>query len=416
MASQVTFRALLRHNHNVRRLWLGQVVSQLGDWFNAVAVYALLLDLTGSATSVAAMIVVQMLPNAIIGPLSGVVADRLDRRRVMIAADLVRGVVILFLLLVRDAGTVWIAYVAMGTAVVAQAFFEPARSAILPTVAPHDDLVPANSLASATWSAMLAIGAAIGGVITAWFGRETAFVLNSASFFASAWFISRIVLPPREVAADTEGHPARPGFGEGVTYLRQHPAIAALVSVKGAWALAGGVMLLLTVFGERVFRTADSTAAGIGILYAARGIGAGGGALLTKWLLDRSRDAMTRLIGPSYVLIGLFYMALGVAPDIWVASLAVIGAHVAGSILWVTSTVLLQIRVPDRYRGRVFGIDFATMMLVSALSSYLTAVGLDHFHLGPRAMAVVLGALFCVPAIPWLVVHRRPSQSQARRF
>jgi MFS family permease len=408
LTSAVTFRGLLRHNHNVRRLWLGQVVSQLGDWFNAVAVYALLLDLTGSATSVAAMIVVQMLPNAIIGPLAGVVVDRRDRRRVMIAADLARGVVILFLLLVRDAGTVWIAYVAMGLAVVAQAFFEPARSAILPTIAQHDDLVPANSLSAATWSAMLAIGAAVGGAITAWFGRETAFVLNSASFFASAWFIARIAVPPREPAEDSHaGHAARPGLGEGLAWVRRHRAVAALISVKGAWALAGGVMLLLTVYGERVFRTADSTAAGIGILYAARGVGAGAGALVAKALLERGRDTMTRFIGPSYFVIGLFYVGLGLAPDIWSASLAVIGAHVAWSIIWVTSTVMLQMNVPDRYRGRVFGIDFSLMTLMSALSSYLTAVGLDHLHFSPRAMAVVLGALFFVPAVPWLIAHRR---------
>lgn len=409
MASHGSFRALLARNHDFRRLWLGQVVSQLGDWFNAVAVYALLIDLTGSATAVAAMIVVQMLPNAIIGPLAGVVVDRRDRRRLMIAADLVRGVVILALLLVRDAGTIWIAYVAMGLAVVAQAFFEPARAAILPTIAPHEDLVPANSLSAATWSAMLAIGAAVGGAITAWLGRETAFVLNSMSFFASAWFIAKITVtvPVREPTAAAASAEPRPGLAEGLVYVRQHPAVAALVSVKGAWAIAGGVMLLLTVFGERVFRTADSTAAGIGILYAARGIGAGGGALLAKALLERGRDSMTRFIGPSYLVIGLFYMALGLAPNIWTASLAVIGAHVAGSVVWVTSTVLLQMSVPDRYRGRVFGIDFSLMTLMSALSSYLTAVGLDRFHYSPRAMAVVLGAVFFLPATPWMLWHRK---------
>jgi len=408
--SHASFRALLGRNHNFRRLWLGQIVSQLGDWFNAVAVYALLLDLTGSATAVAAMIVVQMLPNAIIGPLAGVVVDRRDRRRVMIAADLVRGVVILFLLLVRDAGSVWIAYVVMGMAVVAQAFFEPARSAILPAIATHDDLVPANSLSAATWSAMLAIGAALGGAITAWLGREVAFVLNSASFFASAWFIARIAVPAREPVGVAAAHGARPGLGEGLSYVRRHPAVAALISVKAAWSIAGGVMLLLTVFGERVFRVADSTAAGIGILYAARGLGAGGGALLAKALLERGRDSMTRFIGPSYLVIGLFYMALGMAPGIWTASLAVICAHVAGSIIWVTSTVLLQMGVPDRYRGRVFGLDFSLMTLMSALSSYVTAVGLDHFQFSPRTMAVALGALFFLPAVPWIITQRKQEQ------
>src|SRR5438034_523125 len=104
------YLSLLRHNRNFRLLFFGQAISQLGDWFNAVAVYALLLDLTGSATAVAWMMIVQFLPIAIVGPVAGVVVDRSNRRRLMIAADLVRGVLILGLLLVRTADQVWMAY------------------------------------------------------------------------------------------------------------------------------------------------------------------------------------------------------------------------------------------------------------------------------------------------------------------
>src|SRR5689334_6068248 len=155
------YLSLLRRNRNFRLLYIGQAISQLGDWFNTVAVYALLLDLTGSATAVAWMLIVQLLPIAIVGPLAGVVVDRLNRRRIMIAADILRGCLILGLLFVRRADHIWIAYVVTGAAVAATAFFEPARTATIPNVTTADQLVPANALASATWSAMLAIGASI---------------------------------------------------------------------------------------------------------------------------------------------------------------------------------------------------------------------------------------------------------------
>src|SRR5438270_5718125 len=131
--------SILRTNRNFRLLFIGQTISQLGDWFNAVAVFALLLDLTGSATAVAWMMIVQFLPVAVVGPMAGVVVDRVDRRRLMIAADIVRGCLILGLLLVRRPDQIWIAYVVMALTVSASAFFEPARTAIIPSFTAPDE-------------------------------------------------------------------------------------------------------------------------------------------------------------------------------------------------------------------------------------------------------------------------------------
>jgi MFS family permease len=400
---------LLTRNRNVRLLWLGQVVSQLGDWFNVVAVYTLLLDLTGSATAVAVMMVVQQLPIAVFGPMAGVLVDRVDRRRLMVWTDLARGVLMFGLLLVRDAGDIWITYVVIGLAVVATAFFEPARSAILPSIASREELLPANALSAATWATMLAAGAAVGGVILTLFGRDAAFVLNAVSFLASAWFIGRIHVPALAGTADGGvGAPrARQAtLGAGVRYIRANRHVAAFLSIKGAWALAGGVMLLLTVFGERVLPIAGSTAAGIGVLYAARGIGAGVGALGARWAFGGDVERLRPAIGPAYLAVGAGYLAFSVAPTIWAAGIAIAAAHVAGSVLWVASAVLLQGAVPDEFRGRVFAIEFAILTLVSATTSYLTAFGLDHGHVGPRLMAACLGTLFFVPAAAWWLAGR----------
>jgi MFS family permease len=406
---RVTFAGLLRDNRNVRLLWMGQAVSQLGDWFNAVAVYALLLDLTGSATAVAAMMVVQLLPTTLVGPWAGVVVDRRDRQRVLVGADLVRGALMLGLLLVRDAGDIWIAYVVIGLSVAATGFFEPARSAILPAIASPDELVPANALSSATWSAMLAIGAAVGGAVTALLGREIAFVLNSASFFASAVVIARM-RPPRRAPRSGE-HPRHSaeaaGFAAGLRFLRDRPMLVALVSIKAVWAMAGGVLLLLTVFGDRVFRVGGGAAAGIGILYAARGIGAGAGALATRWLCGSDPSRLVRTIVPGYAIAGGFYVCLALAPTLWVASLAVMLAHAGGSLLWVSSTVLLQLSLPDRFRGRVFALEFATMTLVTSITSYATGWALDTLGFGPRALTLALGSAFLVPVVAWAWFGRR---------
>jgi MFS family permease len=405
------YLTLLRRNRNFRLLFIGQAISQLGDWFNSIAVYALLFDLTGSATAVAMMMIVQFLPVALVGPIAGVVVDRVDRRRLMVAADVVRGFLILGLLVVRHRDQVWIAYVVMALTMAASAFFEPARTATIPNVTSEEELLPANALASAMWSAMLAVGASIGGVVTEVAGRNVAFAINAASFFCSAGFILLTRYDSRPAA-----RPAPSGLAEltgisdlvrGVRYVRQHAHVAALMCVKAGWGLAGGMLLLLTVFGQRVFPVGDGAAAGIGVLYGARGVGAGIGPIALRWIIGQRPRTLRRAIGPAFFTVGLFYGALAGAPSLAVAALCVLCAHIGGSILWVFSTVLLQLEVPDQFRGRVFAAELAMVTLVTSISSYLTAYELDRLGRSPRTLSFVLGAMFCIPGVLWLIIQSR---------
>jgi len=402
---------LLRSNRNFRLLFVGQTVSQLGDWFNAVAVYALLLDLTGSATAVAGMLIVQFLPVAVVGPLAGVVVDRVNRRRLMIAADVIRGCLVLGLLAVRRPDQIWIAYVVMALTVSGSAFFEPARTATIPNITTPEELLPANALSAATWSAMLAIGASVGGLVTAIAGRNVAFVVNAASFFASAVFIAATrydATPPALPRA--KGFAAVSGITdliEGFRYVRQHSHVAALMCVKAGWGLAGGVLLLLTIFGQRVFPIGAGAAAGIGVLYGARGVGAGLGPIALRWILGQQPRRLRRAIAPAFFTVGVFYVALAGAPTLALAALCVLCAHVGGSILWVFSTVLLQLEVPDRFRGRVFAAELALVTLITALSSYWTGYQLDHAGRSPRSLSFALGLMFCVPGVLWFIIQSR---------
>jgi hypothetical protein len=340
-----------------------------------------------------------------------VVVDRVDRRKLMIAADVVRGFLILGLLFVRHADQIWIAYAVMAATVSATAFFEPARTATIPNITSAEELLPANALSSAVWSAMLAIGASIGGIVTALFGRNIAFSVNAASFFASAAFIAQTRYHSKPTGATkAEGLLALTGIHdlvEGVRYLRDHAHVAALMLVKTGWGIAGGVLLLLTIFGQRVFPLAGGAAAGIGVLYGARGIGAGLGPIALRWMLGQEPRTLRRTIGPAFFMVGVFYVALAGAPSLAIAALCVMFAHFGGSILWVFSTVLLQFEVPDNFRGRVFAAELALVTLVTSASAYVTSYALDRAGWSPRLLSFALGATFCLPGGLWLLIVSR---------
>ncbi|GMV23195.1 MAG: hypothetical protein AMXMBFR57_31440 [Acidimicrobiia bacterium] len=394
---------LVRTNRNFRFLWFGQIVSQLGDWFNTVAVFSLLFELTGSATSVALMMVLQILPVAIVGPAAGVVVDRFNRRTIMIAADVVRGCAVLGLLLVTSADRVWLAYLVTAIMVSATGFFEPSRSATVPTIVGRERLVAANAISTGTWSAMLAIGASLGGLVAATLGRDAAFLINALSFLLSAGFLWQLRVPDRPV----EGRAAAglAGIREGLAYMRAHADVARIAFVKGGWALVGGALLLLTVFGDRVFRIGNSADAGIGVLYGARGVGAALGSLVVSLLAARQQN-LVRLIAPAYFIAGAGYASLAIVPNIWMAALAVVAAHVFGSILWVSSNVLLQMHVPDQFRGRVFAAELFALAVVQSSVSYLTATALDVWHVSPFVLAAIVGFSLWIPGGYWLLQKR----------
>ena len=401
---------LLRRNREFRQLWLGQVVSQLGDWFNTIAVMTLVLRLTGSGRALGLIFVTRFLPSVIISPLSGVVADRFSRRHIMIWSDALRAVVVLGFLFVRRPEHVWAIYALTVAQLALSAFFEPARSAAIPSVVAPRDLVAANAITSVTWSAMLTLGAAVGGVITGLVGTDASFVLDSLTYVGSALLIASIRLPPRPPRERTRLTLAKAlGVTDtlaGLAYVRARPRVLAYMSVKTGWCLGGGILLLLAVFGEKVFPVGGSAAAGIGVLYAARGIGTAIGPFVARRVTDESRRSMQRIIGLSFFIGGVFYVAFALSTNFVLALVVLAAAHAGGSTLWVYSTVLLQQSVEDEFRGRVFAAELAALTLALAASNYVTGELLDRFHFGPRAVTVGTGLLFLVPGLLWFATAR----------
>ncbi|HXE71426.1 MAG TPA: MFS transporter [Candidatus Nitrosotenuis sp.] len=411
-SSEVGYLGLLRDNPRFRRLWLGQVVSELGDWFHAIALYTLILRLTGSGEAAGALLVAQFLPGAFIGPWAGVVVDRLPRRQVMIAADLARAGVTLLFLLVREPGQVWLAYAATVAMVCLSSFFEPARSALIPRLTRREELLAANALGSVTWSTMLAVGAALGGAVAGALGTDGAFLLDSASFGISALLIASIRVD--EPAACGPGLSAATRWGElreALSYLQRQKDVALYAATKGLWSLGGGIMLLLALFGREVFPLGIDGATSIGLLYAARGVGAGLGPVLARQVGGTSVTFLRRAIGPAFLFTASGYALLSWAPSLGWAAAAVVLAHVGGSIQWVFSTLLLQLHVPDRLLGRVFAVELTLLTLTTALSSYLTGLAADAGW-PPRELARAVALVFVLPglALAWLLWPARPER------
>jgi len=416
----VGYMELLRSNRGFRQLWLGQVVSQLGDWFNTIAVYTIVLNLTGSGRAVGLILVARFLPTFFIGPLSGVIADRFSRRWIMIISDLLRAVVVLGFLLVRRPDQLWLVYVLTVFQLAFSAFFEPAKTAAIPSIVSDRELVPANAIASVTWSAMLTLGAAVGGLVTGWFGTDAAFVLDSLTFIGSALLIASVRFSPRPVREKSKITVAR-ALGitdtiEGARYVKRRPRVLALLLVKPSWGLGGGILTLLAVFGEKIFPVGGSTAIGIGVLFAARGIGTAVGPIAARRLAGDVPRRMQTSIGIAFLIGGAFYIAFGSARNFVFALVVLMIAHTGGSILWVFSTVLLQQTVEDRFRGRVFAAELALLMLTMAASNYITGEMLDRFGFSPRTVTIAIGILFLIPGIIWLATERRWDKEQKERI
>ncbi len=401
---------LLRGNHGFRQLWLGQVVSQLGDWFNTIALYTIILNLTGSGRDIGLLLVARFLPSFIFGSLSGVVADRFSRRSIMIVSDLLRALVVLGFLFVRRADQLWILYSLTVLQLGLSTFFEPAKTAAIPSIVSDRELVAANAISSVTWSVMLTLGAFVGGVVTGWFGSDVAFILDALTYLLSAALIASVRFPKRAPRAKNKLTISRVlGITEtieGVRYVKHRPSVLALLLVKPAWGLGGGILTLLAVFGEKVFPVGKSAATGIGVLFAARGIGTAVGPIVARRIAGEGKKRMQNSIGIAFLIGGVFYMAFGTATSFVVALIFLGVAHTGGSILWVFSTVLLQRAVEDNFRGRVFAAELALLTLTMAVSNYATGELLDRFGLSPRVVAIGIGAFFLLPGVAWFVTQK----------
>jgi len=397
------FVNLLRRNRNYRATWTGQVVSEVGDHFNNIAVFSLALDNTKSGMVVTFIMLSRAIPAIMAGPMAGVVLDRFDRKRIMIASDLIRAVVALAFILAIPRAHTWLLYPLSGLLMFASPFFTSGRSSILPTIATDDELHTANSLTQTTQWTTLTIGAFLGG-ISVKLGYEWAFFFNALSFLFSAACISTLKAPKGEFRAKRdeldEAHVVQPfrEYTEGLRYMRSRPLILGIVLIAVGWATGGGAaQILFSLFGELVFHRG---ALGIGYLWGSAGIGLLVGGAYAHWLGKRITFAgYKRTVVICYVLHGGAYVVFSQMRQFWLAMIFIGLSRAAVAVSSVLNMAQLLRHVSDEFRGRVFA-TLETMTWAMMMVSMMGA-GVASMHYSPRVIGAAAGLLSSTTAIWW---------------
>ena len=398
------FLELLRQNRNYRYTWIGQVVSEIGDNFNNIAVFALAMALTHSGLVVTAVMLSRAIPAIIVGPLAGVLLDRFDRKKIMIASDLTRAVVALGFILSVTKQQAWLLYVFSALLMVASPFFTAGRSAILPTIANKEEIHTANSLTQITQWTAVTIGTLLGAIVVA-VGYTWAFVFNALSFVFSAWAISNLRAPPQgafrvERKNLTEADIFRPWheYREGVRYMRSVPLVLAFALLAVGWATGGGAsQILFTLFGEIVF---NRGAPGIGLIWGSAGLGMLVGAAFANSFGRRLSFAGYKLtVFMNYIVYGTAYVLFSRTQRFGLALLFIALSRAGMAVNSVMNYSFLLRTVSNQYRGRVFATMETltwTMMMISMMGA-----GIASTHHSPRTIGTIAGLLSSSTALFW---------------
>ena len=370
---------MLKTNADMRRVFLAQVISYLGDWFSFVAIIGLVDDLSGSKFLISLVMVSFSLPSFLASPIAGSMVDRFDRRRILVFVSIIQAVAALGLLLVGK-DTIWLAFLAQSSVSALAAVVGPATESAIPNIARNDEeLALANSLLGSTWGVMLAVGAAVGGVFASVFGRDAAFIANGVSFALSAILFSRIKTPmQQERNAQSQRQRIRPiaDMREAITHSRQDPVLMALIFSKTTFAIGAGVVSQLAVLASDVFNGGDASR---GLLIGIRGVGTGLGPLIAMRYTRGQLSKVLTICGFASLAFSGFYFIGAWMPTLWLTAIFVMLAHLGGGAQWTLSSYGLQLRSPDHIRGRILAGDFALVTLMLSVTSALAGLVSEFF-------------------------------------
>jgi MFS family permease len=397
------FVSLLGENRNYRYTWIGQVVSEVGDHFNNVAVFSLAVASTKSPIVVSGVLLSRAIPAMLAGPLAGVTLDRFDRKRVMVASDLIRMAVAACFIFTVGHPAPWLLYTLSALLMFASPFFTSGRAAILPNIATSEELHTANSLTQTTGWTTLAVGAFLGGTSVTAFGYKWAFGANALSFLISALCISRLRIPGGFRAkrqAITEAEVVRPWheYAEGLRYIRSVPLVLGLLMVSVGWATGGGAaQILFTVFGEIVFNKGPM---GLGAIWGCAGVGLViGGTIAYLFGKRLSFRAYKWTIVACYIVHGGSYILFSQMRSFAWALVFICLSRAGVGVSSVLNMWQLLRTVPDEFRGRVFSTNESLQWSVMMLS--MTAAGIASEFWNPRVIGAIAGALSSTTAIYW---------------
>ncbi|MGA9995022.1 MAG: MFS transporter, partial [Pyrinomonadaceae bacterium] len=415
----LTYMQLLRGNRSFRRLWAGQVVSELGNWFDFIAALGLVRSVAGGAPEATAwLIVLRLAPFAIFAPFAGALVDRWPRRTVMLFADIARVVVVLGYLLVRRPEDLWIAYVCSVASSLLGALFEAGKNSATPNIVGDSGLLAGNALMFSSRFLLMAIGAALGGAVSARFGYKAAFVIDSLSFLVSAYSVW--LIPGREMKQPSRDE-ARSELSEktdkrerlrvlqdireGWSYIARHPLVATIIGVNILWATGGGAgNLVYDRLGSVVFAGQGSADANIAVFFFAVGAGLFIGMMFARrvGVHVELRGMTVGFIGWTLIAHGLFFALAGLMPKLWLSALMLFMSRMVIGVEFAIQETLIMRLLPDNLRGRVFTTDRAAEIFVMSISAIVAGWAL---HLiSPRALTVISGLLSATPGVMWLAL------------
>ncbi len=377
------------------------MVSNLGDWFGVLAVYALIIEFSASELLLGLIIVIKMMSFAVFSPVAGFIADRFDRRTLMILCDFGRGFAVLSFLLVRSPEMLWLIYVMTAVQMMFASVFEPAKQSSIPNITSPDELVRANVLSNLSWSIIFTSGMGLGGLATAAFGTDAVFVMNGLGYILSTIFIFRATIPHVRDAQtmETLRRPIK-GIIDGYSYLLKTGMIYRPALAKGTMTLfLGALVYMLILISDQILLMGS---VGMGLLYAARGAGTAVGPVLLRKLFPDERKWVT-YIGFSMLSAGACYLVVGSTSTLTVMMIFVFLAHCGSGSIWVSSTVLIQKRTPDGYRGLVFSAEFLMFTVSQSVSTLAVSLLLEYNIITLNTAITGAAAGLILTGVIWLL-------------
>jgi DHA3 family macrolide efflux protein-like MFS transporter len=395
MSEKVSFFGVLRNRHFLA-LWLGQVISNVGDYFYFLAVPIAVNRLTGSTTAMTLSMMSIFLPQLLFGLVAGVFVDRWDRKWTMIVADLLRGLIVLLCLTIRSADQVWIFFLVGFLVSSASRFFFPARSAAIPLIVKKNELMVANGLSQITQTVALIAGSALAGFAIGFWGEQVAFIADSISYFISAVLILTITVPHNLSSSPGK----QPGSGQlravwqemvmGLSFIKGSQVLVGVLMSLGVIQLGIGAMQVIWVpFFQNYFGVGPE---GLGIVDSAQGFGMAVGAIAIGFLAARLKRKT--IIGVGITAIGGLVALMGLSPVfVLVLGLSFVLGLLLSPVQAALSTVI-QLAVPDDKMGRVnsaIGTASSVAMLIS-----MAVVGMIGDVVSLRLIYVVSGAIIAL--------------------
>ncbi|MHB1570901.1 MAG: MFS transporter [Solirubrobacteraceae bacterium] len=405
-AGRLTFAALAIPNY--RRYYAGQSVSLIGTWMQMTAQSWLVLTLTHSSTALGLIVAAQTLPVLLLGPYGGVVADRANKRAMMIALQAAMGVQALVLGVLTVAGVVQVWEIAVLAALLGinNAFENPARQSFMMEMVGPTHLRNAVSLNSVLVNAARSVGPAIAGIMIATVGEGVCFLANAASFVAVIFSLT--TMDSSQITAVTPTPRAAGQLREGLRYVRQTPSLAIpLVMMALVGCLTYEFQVSLPVMARSALHVGAS---GYGFMTAAMGVGAVAGGL---FVAARGRTGVRPIVAAGLAF-GLALALATIAPNLWTEVLALALAG-AGSIAFMsTGNSTLQLGAAPEMRGRVMSLWFVAFQGSTPIGGPI--VGAVIAAAGARTGLGLGAATAIAVALVGLVAGRRARPRQPARI